>query len=83
MKGFSVYADFQKLNKKTRFADLWESCNDNLGITVEDTEDWSFNKKNILNVESCGVNYQRYFEEDENQQRFLDDLYNELKTIND
>ncbi len=83
MKGFSVYADFQKLNKKTRFADLWESCNDNLGITVEDTEDWSFNKKNILNVESCGVNYQRHFKEDENQQRFLDDLYNELKTIND
>ncbi|KAA3624207.1 MAG: hypothetical protein DWQ02_23380 [Bacteroidetes bacterium] len=83
MKGFSVYADFEKLNKRTRFADLWESCHDNLGITVEDTEDWSFNKKNILNVESCGVNYQRYFEEDEDQQRFLDDLYKELMTINE
>lgn len=83
MKGFSVYPDFNKLNKKTQFSNLWESCNDNLGITVEDRDDWSFNKKNILDVQSCGVNYQRYFKKDKNQQRYLDDLYNELMTIKD
>jgi hypothetical protein len=81
MKGFSVYADFDKLKEKTRFSNLWKSCNDNLGITVDDANDWSFNKKNILTVESCGVNYQRYFREDKNQQRFLDDLQNELMKI--
>ncbi len=85
MKGFSVTADFDKLNenKKTQFSNLWLSCNNNLGITVKNTNDWSFNKKNILDVESCGVNNQRYFEKDKNQQRFLDDLYNELMLIKD
>ncbi|PKV48858.1 hypothetical protein ATE84_0873 [Aquimarina sp. MAR_2010_214] len=85
MKGFSVYPDFDKLNenKKTQFSNLWLSCNTDLGITVENTNDWSFNKTNILDVESCGVNNQRYFKEDKNQQRFLDDLYNELMIIKD
>lgn len=81
MKGFTVYADFSKLNGKTRFTDLWQNCDDALGITVEDTNDWSFNKRNILDVESCGVNYQRYFKKDANQQKFLDQLYNELILI--
>ncbi|WP_178983951.1 hypothetical protein [Winogradskyella helgolandensis] len=85
MKGFSVYADFDKLNKnnKTQFSNLWFSCNNNLGITVENTNDWSFNKKNILDIESCGVNNQRYFKEDKNQQRFLDELYSQLMKIKD
>jgi hypothetical protein len=83
MKGFAVYADFGKLNEKNRFTDLWQNCDDALGITVEDTNDWSFNKRNILDVESCGVNYQRYFKEDVNQQKFLDQLYNELILISE
>ncbi|WP_225034794.1 hypothetical protein [Winogradskyella sp. SM1960] len=85
MKGFSVNADFDKLNntKKTQFSNLWLRCNDNLGITVENTNDWSFNKKNILDIESCGVNNQRYFKEDKNQQRFLDELYSQLMKIKD
>lgn len=81
MKGFTVYADFNKLSKKTRFSSLWQNCNDRLAITIEDKDDWSFNKNNILDVCGCGVNYQRYFKEDENQQRYLDDLYNELMMI--
>ncbi|WP_218849847.1 hypothetical protein [Winogradskyella vidalii] len=85
MKGFSVYADFDKLNsnKKTQFSNLWLSCNNDLGITVKNTNDWSFNKNNILDIESCGVNNQRYFKEDKNQQRFLDELYSQLMKVKD
>lgn len=83
MKGFSVYADFDSLNenKKTQFSNLWQSCNDSLGITVKNTNDWSFNQGNILDIESCGVNKQRYFSEDLKQQKFLDNLYSELMKI--
>jgi len=83
MKGYSVYADFNSLNKnrETEFSDLWKSCNSVLGITTKNTDDWSFNKKNILIIESCGVNYQRYFSEDLEQQKFLDNLYSELIKI--
>ena len=85
MKGYSVYANFDSLNKnkKTQFYNLWKSCNSELGITVKDTDDWSFNKKNILDIESCGVTYQRFFSEDKKQQIFLDNLYNELTKIKD
>lgn len=85
MKGYSVYANFDSLNKnkKTQFYNLWKSCNSELGITVENTNDWSFNKKNILDIESCGVNNQRYFKKDKNQQRFLDELYSQLMKIKD
>lgn len=85
MKGYSVYADFNSLekSKKNQFYYLWKSCNSALSITVKNTDDWSFNKKNILDVESCGVYYQRYFSEDVRQQRFLDSLYNELIKIKD
>lgn len=85
MKGFSVYADFDKLDikKETPFSKLWQSCSDDLGITVENTNDWSFNKKNILDIQSCGVNNQRYFKEDVEQQNFLDSLFSELKKIKD
>jgi hypothetical protein len=84
MQRFSVYADFNKLsnNKKTKFSELWESCDDVLGITVKDIDDWSFNISNIADVESCSVNNQRYFGEDVKQQQFLDELYNELKNVN-
>lgn len=85
MKGYSVYADFDSLNKnkKTQFYSLWKNCNSEVGITVKNTDDWSFNKKNILDVQFCGVNYQRYFSEDIKQQIFLDNLYNELIKIKD
>ena len=85
MKGYSVYADFDSVNKNknTQFYNLWKSCNSELGITVKNTDDWSFNQKNILDVQSCGVSYQRYFSEDIEQQLFLDNLYNELTKIKD
>jgi len=81
MRGFSVYADFDKLpdDKKTKFSELWQSCNNDLGIDVNNIEDWSFNIQNISDVESCGVNNQRYFKEDAEQQQLLDKLYYELK----
>ena len=83
MRGFSVYPDFRKLdkNKMTEFSRLWESCSNDLGITIKNTDDWSFNKKNILDIESCSVNYQRYFKNDIEQQSFLNKLYNELKKV--
>lgn len=85
MKGFTVYADFNRLNKNkaTQFSILWQSCNDNLGVTVINTNDWSFNKKNISDIQSCSVNYQRYFKEDVKQQMFLDNLYSELMKTRD
>ncbi|WAU72253.1 hypothetical protein [Acinetobacter sp. TR11] len=83
MKGFSVYASFDQLaeHKKTRFSRQWQSCDDDLGITVKDTTDWSFNKANIADVESCSVLYQRYFKDNPQQQKFLDSLYTELMKI--
>ncbi|MDW5290716.1 hypothetical protein [Formosa sp. PL04] len=82
MIGFSVYPDFDKLNKETQFSNLWQSCNSDLSINVKDINDWSFNKKNILDIEGCG-SYQRHFSEDIKQQRFLDNFYDELIKIRD
>ena len=83
MKGYTVSADFSKLHKdkETEFSNLWKSCNDELNITVANTGDWSFSKKNISDIESCGVNYQRYFKEKIRQQEFLDNFYHELLKI--
>lgn len=80
MRGFSVYADFDKLNKEqqNRFTDMWQSCDDNLGITIKNRDDWSFNPKNIADVESCSVLYQRYFKDNKQQQDFLDEMYVEM-----
>ena len=64
----------------TRFAQLWRSSgNDDLGVYIINPADWSFNPRNISDVESCGVTYQRYFKDDAKQQRFLDALYAALK----
>lgn len=84
MRGFSVTADFNKLKneKKTPFSDLWQSCESDLGVLVKDIDDWSFNTKNISDVNDCSVNYQRYFKEDKEQQVFLDNTYSELLKIN-
>lgn len=81
MRGYRVYADFSQLSndKKTRFSELWQSCNDNIGITVRNSDDWSFNTKNITDVENCSVLYQRYFKENEEQQKFLNEMYSELQ----
>ncbi|HEU0126687.1 MAG TPA: hypothetical protein VFQ56_10295, partial [Flavobacterium sp.] len=83
MRGYTVYADFDKLSadKKTRFAELWQSCSDGLSITIKNEEDWSFDKNNIADVESCSVLYQRYFKEDEKQQTFLNDVLAELRKV--
>lgn len=81
MTGYSVYADFEQLNstKFTDFAMLWQSCSDDIGVMVKDSEDWSFNIKNIIDINSCSVNYQRYFENDRKQQKFLDKLFREMQ----
>ena len=83
MHGYSVIADFNELSdsKKTKFSELWQSCNDELGIDVKNTDDWSFNTENISDIQSCSVSYQRYFKEDAKQQQFLDELYAELMNI--
>lgn len=83
MRGFSVYPDFDKLSdaKRTKFSQLWKSCNDNLGITVKNTDDWCFNTKNISDVDDCIVLYQRYFKNDKKQQNFLNEIYAELLKV--
>ena len=83
MHGFTVYADFGKLSKdkRTKFSELWESCNDGLGIIVKNIDDWSFNLKNITDIQSCSVNYQRYFKENAEEQKFLDSIYIEINKI--
>lgn len=83
MSGYSVYADFNKLKNgnKNKFTDMWNECSDDLGITVKNTDDWSFNLSNISNIESCSVIYQRYFKDDADIQNHLDSMYVELKKI--
>ncbi|OXA70299.1 hypothetical protein B0A67_16025 [Flavobacterium aquidurense] len=83
MRGYTVYADFEKLteDKKTKFSEMWQSCSNDIGITVKNTEDWSFNTQNISDVESCSVLYQRYFKENESQQKFLNEIYSELLKV--
>lgn len=83
MRGFTVNADFNSLpeDKKTKFSKLWESCDSGLGITVKDIDDWSFNPKNIADVESCGVLYQRYFKDDAEQQNFLSEMHAALLDV--
>jgi len=84
MRGYSVLADFSKLkdDKKTKFSEMWQSCSSDLGITIKNTDDWSFNKQNISDVENCSVLYQRYFKDDTKQQSFLNEMYVELQKIN-
>lgn len=83
MRGYTVYADFTKLHedKKTKFSEMWQSCSDGLGITIKNTDDWSFNKANIADIESCSVLYQRYFKDNAKQQGFLDEMLAELRKI--
>lgn len=81
MKGFTVNADFGQLSeyKKTKFSEIWQSCSGELGVLVNDTDDWTFNTKNIADISDCSVPYQRFFKEDAEQQRFLDKLVSEIK----
>ena len=83
MRGYTVYADFGKLSedKKTKFSKIWQGCTDGLSITVKEIDDWSFNKVNIADVESCSVLYQRYFKDDAAQQAFLDEMLKELRKV--
>ncbi|TDG37312.1 hypothetical protein EZJ43_04125 [Pedobacter changchengzhani] len=83
MHGVSVNANFKKLpdENKTRFSRLWESCDSDMGILLKNTNDWSFNKANIADVESCSVLYQRYFKDNAAQQTFLNNMYNELLKV--
>ena len=83
MRGYSVYADFGKLSddKRTKFSEMWQSCGGELGVLVNDADDWTFNTKNIADISDCSVTYQRFFKEDVEQQRFLDKLLIEIKKI--
>jgi uncharacterized protein YfcZ (UPF0381/DUF406 family) len=83
MKGFTVNADFGQLrdDKKNKFSEIWESCGGELGVLINDADDWTFNTKNIADISDCSVTYQRFFKEDVEQQRFLDNLLSEIKKI--
>lgn len=83
MRGYSIMANFDKVpaDKKTKFAALWQSCDTELGILIKNNDDWSFNKKNISDVNDCSVLYQRYFKENNEQQAFLNEMYAELMKI--
>ena len=83
MRGFTVYADFEKLEegKKSRFAKIWQSCSNDIGVMVRNIDDWSFNTKNISDVDDCSVLYQRYFKDNREQQDFLDNMYKELLKV--
>lgn len=81
MTGFSLYPknlDSIPYGKRKKFIDMWQRCGDKLGVSVRSNTDWSFNPKNIVTVESCSVQYQRYFKNDKHQQNFLDSLTVEL-----
>ncbi|SKB91650.1 hypothetical protein SAMN05660841_03070 [Sphingobacterium nematocida] len=88
MQGYSLYPDFNQLNnnKKTKFSKLWEGagCIDALGITVKNTDDWSFNINNITKVSDCGVNSLYYIDDEKRkkQEQLPDELYKELKKVN-
>ncbi|WP_294215322.1 hypothetical protein [uncultured Chryseobacterium sp.] len=81
MKGHSVSPDFGRLHdeKKTRFSEMWQSCDAELGVLVKNPDDWSFDVKNIVDISDCSVLYQRYFRDDVQQQSFLDKLLGEMK----
>lgn len=81
MKGFSIYPRFEQLstNQQTRFSQLWQACDNALGINVKNTDDWSFNLNNIADIDSCSVIYQRYFKDNLPQQHYLDQLYQEMQ----
>lgn len=83
MTGYTVYASFDQLDEdhKSKFSELWQSEDNQLGVDVTNIEDWSFNKKNIIDVQSCGVNNQRFFKESSAQQSFLDNLFQELQKV--
>lgn len=80
MTGYSVFADFSKLSdeQRTKFSELWRHCGGELGVLVKDADDWTFDTKNITDISDCSVNYQRYFKEDDRQQKFLDSLYSAM-----
>lgn len=83
MRGFTVHPNFNTVrgHQTTKFFQLWKSYGCNLGITINEIDDWSCNPWNISDIESCGVNYQRHFKEDKGQQSVLDSLYTELMKI--
>ncbi len=82
-KGFAVSISSNQLNntKKTKFAELCQSCNNSLSLLVKFKSDWSFNINNISDIDDCG-RFQRYYKDDKEQQQFLNKLYIELQNVN-
>ncbi|WP_108803931.1 hypothetical protein [Aquimarina sp. Aq107] len=82
MSGYSVYANFEVApDNETIFYKKWKEEGCDLGITVKNRDDWSFNNSNILDVEGCSVLYQRYDKDDKKQQDFLDAMYEALMDV--
>lgn len=83
IKGLIIYPDFKKIENtnKSELIRLWGHCDDTLAVefNASPSNDWSFHPENIKDVRSCSVLYQRFFKDNEEQQRFLDKLVFELK----
>jgi len=58
---------------------MWQSCGGELDVLVKNTDDWTFETKNISDISDCSVTYQRFFKDDMQQQNFLDKLLKEIK----
>ena len=58
---------------------MWQSCGGELDVLVKNTDDWTFETKNISDISDCSVTYQRLFKDDMQQQNFLDKLLKEIK----
>ncbi len=83
MRGFTVYADFDKIDtlKLNEFGKIWKSCSNQIGININNIDDWSFKTKNITDIANCG-SIQRFFKDDIEQQEFLNKLYLALQKNN-
>ena len=83
MKGYTLTANFTKTPNKEaeEFFNIWKSHQCTLALNISNTDDWSFNRNNIEDIENFGSAYQRYFKEDRKQQKVLDEIYQKLIQI--
>jgi len=71
MTGFTLHFNELNKTKKNQLYPLLHICNKEIGINIKNSNDWSFNKKNILSIQSCGFEKQKY----------LDILYTKLMKL--
>lgn len=74
MQGFTVCPDFAKLKngKENKFSKMWQKSSCDLGVLIKNTNEWSFNVKNIIGISDC----------DFKNKQFRHELFNELKKVN-